>query len=211
MQVAVGAGHLNLPVGQSAQAGGQRGQVGSQHTGVGHEDDVCLQQFLVFPAESLQAGRANFFLAFENEFHVDFQFPAPRQVFEGLGLDERLSFVVIGSACPDTSVAHFGFKRSALPEFQRFGGHHIVVGVHQHGLCLGGNGLLGEHHGVAGRGHHVCLVRSRFQQELAPALGAGQHVVFVFGLGTDAGDADEAEQFVQHPRLVVLDIVFYHD
>ena len=54
------------------------------------------------------------------------------------------------------------------------------------------------------------LVGPGFEQQLAPALGAGQHVVVVLGLGTDARDADEAEQLVQHPRLVLLDIVFSH-
>ena len=73
MKVAVGARHLNLPVGQSAQTRGERGEVGAQHARVGNEDDVAFQQFLVLFKEGGQARRTDFFFPFEDEFHVVFQ------------------------------------------------------------------------------------------------------------------------------------------
>ena len=56
MQVPVRSGYLNFPVCKTAQACSQRGQVSTQHAGVRYEDDICLQQFLVFFQEGIQAG-----------------------------------------------------------------------------------------------------------------------------------------------------------
>ena len=210
MEVAVGPRHFDFPISQSAQARCQRGQVGTQHTGVRHEDDVGTQQFAVFPAEGFEAGGAYFFLAFEDELHVVRQQTVADEVFEGFHLDERLALVIVGAACPDAPVAQLGFEGVAFPQFQRFGRHHVVMGVDEDGLCFGVHNLLGEHHRVSLRGHHQGFVCTGLEQQLTPAFGAGQHVVVVFGFGADAGNADEAEQFVQHAGLVFGDISLDH-
>ena len=115
VQVAVRSGYFHLPISQTAQAGGQRRQIGSQHAGVRHEDNVGLQQLFVLLAEGFQAGRTNLFLALEDEFHVDLQQAALRQVFKGFDLDEGLSLVIVGTARPDTPVAHFRLEGGAFP------------------------------------------------------------------------------------------------
>lgn len=55
VEVVVGAGNFNLPVGESAQSGGDGGCVGSDECGVGYEDDVAFQQVFVFFDEWAEA------------------------------------------------------------------------------------------------------------------------------------------------------------
>ena len=82
----------------------------------------------MFPAEAFEAGRANLFLSFEDELDVMSQQVVLYQIFKSLYLNERLSFVIVRTARPDVSVAYFGLEGIAFPEFQRFGGHYVVVG-----------------------------------------------------------------------------------
>ena len=209
VQVAVRTGHLYLPVGKSAQAGSQRGKVCTQHAGVGHEDYVGFQQFFVFPAEAFEAGRANLFLSFEDELDVMSQQVILYQIFKSLYLDEGLSFVIVRTARPDVAVAYFGLEGIAFPEFQRFGGHYVVVCVYQYGFGFRVYNLLSEYDGIASRRHYQCFVCTGGEQQLRPAFGTRQHVVVVFGFGTDAGDTDKTEQFFQHSGFVLCDIFLY--
>ena len=154
VQVAVRTGYFYLPIGKSAQAGSQRGKVCTQHAGVGHEDYVGFQQFFVFPAEAFEAGRANLFLSFKDELDVMSQQVVLYQIFKSLYLDEGLSFVIVRTARPDVAVAYFGLERIAFPEFQRFGGHYVVVCVYQYGFGFRVYNLLSEYDGIASRRHY---------------------------------------------------------
>ena len=209
VQVAVRAGDFYLPVGQAAQAGGERGQVGAQHAGVRHEDDVGAQQLAVLLEEGVQAGRAYLFLALEDELHVVAQPAVAHHVFKGFHLDERLSLVVVGSAGIDAPVADFGLEGVALPQFERLGRHYVVVGIDEHGGRVRRHAFLGIDQRIALRGHHHGFVGSGLEQEFFPALGAGRHVVLVFRLGADAGDADEARQLVNEAGFVFFDVFSY--
>ena len=53
------------------------------------------------------------------------------------------------------------------------------------------------------------FIRSGFEQQLCPAFGAGKHIVVMLGFGTDAWNANEAEQVFQHFRLVLCNIFLY--
>ena len=160
--------------------------------------------------EGTQTGRTHFFLTLENEFDVVFEQPLLGYIFKSLGLNERLAFVVVGSAGPDMPVAHLRFKRFALPKFERFGRHHVVMPVDEHRLGVGVYHLFAVDHGVSSRWHHLGAVGTGHQQQFFPPFGTAQHVGFVCLLGTDTGDANQAEELLQHPFLVFLDILFDH-
>ena len=137
VKVSVRSSDLDFPVGKSAQSGGERGQVSAQHAGIRHKDDVRLQQFLVLLQEGIQTRRAYLLLPFEDELHVVFQRSLAHHVLERLHLDERLSLVIVGTACEEVSVTDFRFERLALPELQWFGRHDVIVGIDEHGGCVG--------------------------------------------------------------------------
>ena len=119
------------------------------------------------------------------------------QIFKSLYLDEGLSFVIVRTARPDVAVAYFGLEGIAFPEFQRFGGHYVVVCVYQYGFGFRVYNLLSEYDGIASRRHYQCFVCTGGEQQLRPAFG------------TDAGDTDKTEQFFQHSGFVLCDIFLY--
>ena len=95
--------------------------------------------------ESVQAGRADFFFAFENELHVVAEQAFAHHVFERFHLYHGLSFVIVRSACPNTSVAYLRLERLAFPKFQRLGGHHVVMGINEYGRRFGADSFFGIH------------------------------------------------------------------
>ena len=205
MEVAVGAGHLNFPVGQSAQPCGQGGQVGGEHGGVAHQDDVAAQQFAVLLQESVERGRSDFLFTFQNELHVVAQQAVRHQELKGFELHKALSFIIVGTACIDASVAHFGFKGLRSPLFERCHGHHVVVAVHQHGRCVIVHFLFGKDQRITLRRHHFGVIRSGCQQQFAPPFGAAQAVGMVFGLRADARDAEQGKKLFEETLLIVLE------
>ena len=191
VQVALRACHFNFPVGQAAQPCGERGEVLAEHARVAHQDDVALEQLAVAGEEGVQAGRPDFFLALKNELHVVPQLARAHQVLKRLDLQETLSLVVVGAACPDAAVAHLGLKGGGLPQFERRHGHHVVVAVDEHRGCSVAHMFLGKHERVAVAGHHLGLVGPGLQQQFTPEVGAAQHVGVVRGFGTDARNAEQ--------------------
>ena len=141
--------------------------------------------------EGVERGRADFLFPFQDELHVVAQQAVRHQVFKGFELHETLSFVVVGTACIDASVAHFGFKGLRSPLFERCHGHHVVVAVDEHRGRSVAHMFLGKHERVAVAGHHLGLVGPGLQQQFAPEVGAAQHVGVVRGFGTDARNAEQ--------------------
>ena len=93
--------------------------------------------------------------------------------------------------------------------FTRFGWHHVVVGIYQYGLGVRVYDFLSKNNRVTFGGHYEGFIRSGFEQQLCPAFGAGKHIVVMLGFGTDAWNANEAEQVFQHFRLVLGDVFLY--
>ena len=150
VQIAVGSGNFHFPISQSAKTGSERRQVLAQHTGIRHQNHIGLKQFLMLLQELVQTGRADFLLTLENEFHVVAQQTVAHQIFKSLDLNHSLSLIVVRSTGPDASVTDFGFKRIALPQFQRLGRHHIVMCIDQHCGQPLAYFLLGIHHRITG-------------------------------------------------------------
>ena len=159
--------------------------------------------------EGTERGRTDFFLAFEDELHVVAEQAVAHEILEGFHLHEALSLVVVGTAGEDVPVAHFGLGGVGMPEVERCHGHHVVVAVDEHG----GSGRVYDTFGVDERialgGHHFGAVHAGLEEEFAPAFGAAEAVGVVGGFGTDAGDAQQAEEFVQEARFVLLEVVLH--
>ena len=124
---------LDLPIGESTKAGRDRGRLFAYHGGVGHKDDIRFEQFTVVLQKGLERGRADLFLAFEDELDVTTHLSCPDEVLKGFDLNHRLSFVVVCAAGIESSVTDSRFPRIGVPEFEGFDRHHVVVGVDQNG------------------------------------------------------------------------------
>ena len=101
-------------------------------------------------AEGFKAWRTNLFLALEDKLDVVVEQVLAVDILESFDLDKRLSLVVVGSAAPDVAVAHNGFKWIGVPQLQRLGRHHVVVGVDEDGRGCGVNQPFGIDDGVTG-------------------------------------------------------------
>ena len=164
----------------------------------------------MFLNERTKTGRAHFFFAFEDEFDVMFQQVVLHNILECLGLDERLALVVVGSACPNASVAHLSLEWFAFPKFERFCGHNVVVTVDEHRFGIGIYHLFAVNHRIPIRRHHLGTVYSGHQQQLFPPFGATLHVGFVRLLRANTGYADKAEKLIEHTFFVLLNILLNH-
>ena len=207
VEVGVGAGDLDFPIGQAAQARGDARHVGGNHRGVGNEDDVGLHEVFVLLNPLREAARTDFLLAFEHELHVTGQSVGFHHRFKGFGVHERLAFVVVGATSPDFSVLDDRLKRVGVPQVDGIDGHHVVVAVNQHGRQFRVDGFLAIDDGIALGGHHLCLVGAGFQKMVAPALGTADHVGLVRRFRADGRDSDQVKQFLKETLLVGFDVV----
>ena len=209
VQVVVGTGDLHFPIAEAAQAAGDAGGVLCYHACVADQDDVGAQQLLVLLAEAVEAATAYLLLALEHEFDVAGQLAGLDHELESLGLHEALAFVVVGSAGPNLVVLDDGLEGFGVPQVEGLDGHHVVVAIDQHGGFGGVYLFLAVYHGVAVGGHHLGVVAARGEQQLTPAVGAAHHVVLVLALGTDGGNANEAEKLLKKTVFVFVDVFFY--
>ena len=182
VQVLVGTSHLHLEVAEAAQTRGDGGRVGGNHAGVRHEDNVGFEEFLVLFAEIVQAAATDLLLPFQHELHVAGQLVGLHQILEGLGVHKRLTFVVVGTTCPDLAVLDDRFEGVGLPQFERIDGHHVVVAIDHDGGSGFGDDLLAIDHGVAGGGHHLATVGTGGENEFTPAFRTANHIRLVFFL-----------------------------
>ena len=160
MEVAVGAGHFDLPVRQPAQTRSQRGRLGAHHAGVRDEDHVRPEQLAMRLAEGDERFRPDLLLALEDELHVAMHRACVQGRLEALGLDHGLALVVVSAAGIDASVANGGLERLALPKLQRLGGHDVVMPIDEHRGQVGRHDALGVDHRIAAGGHHLGAVGS---------------------------------------------------
>ena len=146
-------------------------------------------------AEAVEAAGAYLFLAFNHEFYVAGQLSGLNHEFEGLGLHEALSLVVVGTAGPDFAVFDDRLERSGAPFGEGFHGHDVHVAVDQHGGFLRVDDFFAIGDGIAHGGHHFGFVAAGLQQIFSPFFGTAHHVCLVLTFGTDGWNADEVEQF----------------
>ena len=172
---------LDGAVDQAAQARGEGGNADLPVAGVGHDDHVGAQQFLVGLQERAERRGAGFLLALEEEGHAEAQIvaqhPGHGRVGGDVGQDPGL--VVGGAAAVEPAVAFDGGERLRFPQRQVAGGLHIVVRVQQDGRLALGGGPAGDDGGAAGRA--VLLVAAQ-DPDVVEAAGTHQ-----FGDGVGAG------------------------
>ena len=148
MEVMIGTCHLNLPIGQTPQPRCDGGNIRTDNTRVGHEYHVTLQQFPVCFDERTEASGADFLLTFKDKLHIMLQQVVLVDILESLRLHERLSLVIIGTACPDMAVFHDRLERFGLPQLERLGRHHVIMPVNQYGFRLRVDHPLGIDHRI---------------------------------------------------------------
>ena len=145
--------------------------------------------------ERLEMAAADFFLALDQELHVERQAPPFREErlgdFDG---DEQRPFVVGRAARVQPALAQRGTKRRTVPLVDRVFWLDVVMSVDQRGRRAGGGQPLGVHDARAGRGHDPDGERSRRREPRGDPRRRGVQVGGVHGLGADAGDRGELDQ-----------------
>ena len=143
MQVAVGAGDLDVLIDQPAQRGGDRRRLGVPHGGIADQRQVELELGGIVAHELEQMLRAALLLALDHGGDIQRQLAGDR--LEGAaGLDEGhgLAFVVAGPA-RDDDLAPAGkrldarLERRRLPQIERIDRLHVVMAVKQHARAGG--------------------------------------------------------------------------
>ena len=147
---------------------------------------------------------ADFFFAFENDFHVDGQLAAAglHEGFEGFDFHPELAFVVDGAAGVDVVVALGGLEGRSVPLVERLGGLDVVVGVAEHGGLAGGVQPVGVDEGMALGGDDLDIFHADAAQFVGHIVGGFLNVGLVLFEGADAGDAEKIFEFVQETLLI---------
>ena len=208
MEVLVRAGDADFDIAQTAKPYGDGGDFGGNHRGVGNQNHVGFEHFLVFGAPFAQGGGTDFFLAFEHELDVAGKAVFLDHVFEGFGVHEGLAFVVVGAPGIEAVADNLGFEGLGLPEFEGIDGHHVVMAIDEDGLGFWVDDFFAIDHGVALGGHHFGLVGTGFENLVSPVFGGTLHIGFMGGLGADGGYPDQSVEFFQETVFVGLDVIF---
>ena len=207
VQVVVGTRDLDLPVGQTAQARGERRRLGADHARVGDDDVLSAEHLEVLTAELLEVRRADLFFTLEEELHIALDETECQSRLEALDLDHRLTLVVVSTACPDVAVTYLGLEGFALPQLKWLGGHDVIVSVDEdRGL---GRVLLivPEDDGVTCRLVDLYRLYTELLEVVTPVLCTALHVGLVLALGADRWDTDELEEVLEEASFVLADIV----
>ncbi len=207
MQVAVGAGDLDLLIDQPAQRGGDRRRVGVPHGGIADQREVELELVGIVAHEFEQVLRAALLFALDHGGDLQRQLAGDR--LEGAaGLDEGhgLAFVVAGPA-RDDDLAPAGerldarLERRRLPQIERIDRLHVVMAVEQHARAGCAVGFADDDRMTLGRTH---AGRKPDRCEVGcDMLGGGAALRLVGRVGRDRGDAQQREQ----PLDALVDIL----
>ena len=209
MQVAVRARQLHLDGHDAAKRVGQGGEIFLGNAVVGDDNVVALQRGLLGLDEGHQVFAADLLLAFEDEGDVAGKFRAGLEVgLYGLQVGEVLALVVAGTAGEEIAALDARLEGRRLPQLERLGRLHVVVAVDHvvRLLCAGLARRAGHEDGVA-----LGRMQLGFQADGAAVLQqpitAGRHVLGVFRLGGDAGEAEVVAEFLQEPVVVRVEVV----
>jgi hypothetical protein len=182
------------------------GHIVGDHARVADQHHVRRQALLVLPDEEAEVGGAHLFLALDHHLHVAGQVPGVQHGLQGFHVHVELALVVGAATGVDHAVLHHGFKRRAVPEVHWVGRLHIVVAVHQHRGFGRVRDLLPVHDGVACRGADLRAVQAGLGQAGLHGLGAAGHLGFVPGVGAHTGNAQQVQELVEEPVLVLLNV-----
>src|SRR5260370_364648 len=106
VQITLGAGKFNLVVVQTTKPVGNRRNAFPEHRGVGDDQSVGLQFFLVLLHVIPEADAAHFFFAFDQYFYVDGELAVHLlKRFECFQVNMNLTFVVGGPTAKESAVA----------------------------------------------------------------------------------------------------------
>ena len=124
-------------------------------------------------------------------------------------MHKELTLIIIRATTPDATILYNGLKGFCAPLLTWIDGHNIVVAIHQHGLCLGRDNLLGIYYGVAVGGHHLGTVGTRLDERCGQPLGTTHHIGLMLRLCADRRDTQQVEQLLQKTLLIGVNITFY--
>ena len=191
MQVAVGALHQDLEVGQALQAISDRGRSRGELAAVGDDGVVASEALGLVGHIGFQVGPADLFLAFDHELDVDRQLAGglePR--LGGFQMREHLALIVGGAAGVEVAVALGRLERGREPRLERFGGLDVVMPVDEQRRLA----RCGQPFGVDDRvalGFDQLGLEPHRGQVVAHPDGGPARVGVMIGLGADAGNPDQ--------------------
>jgi len=210
MQVAACCLHDDLVTDHAAQHDADGRRFGVPHSRVAHEREIAGQLVLVGLKEWIEGRRPRFFLALEQDCHVDRQVTGLFDIGARC-LDEghQLTFVV-GRPARDNDLAAVSpcfdgrLEGILVPQFQRIDGLDVVMAVKEDmGSGFAGLAMANDHR-VAFRIAHRCIYtdRGQFAREPLGSLAARSRIL---GIGGNALDLEKVKQSIEAGVEIGLD------
>ena len=194
VEVAGGAGDLDLRAHDAAQPERDRRDPGGKHPGIQHQRRVRAHALGVGPDVRLDRPAAALLFAFDQDLHIDRQgSPGGEVALDRFEKREDLPFVVGRPAGVEASAAPRGLERGRGPQVERVRGLHVVMAVGQHGGPSRGPAPLAIRERVPLAGNQTAVQPDRAKMIRGPA-GRPLHVGSVGRERADAGDAQPLAQ-----------------
>ena len=182
------------------------GPAGTPAAAVGGEQDVGGEEIAVVFEDDREGAAADFFLAFEQELHVDGEAVVGGEPgLDGGDGDPEGRLVVRRAAGVDAVVLDGGFEGWGVPELDRVGGLDVVMAVDEQGGGAFGVEPVGVDGWVAAAIEELDVLEADFGQAGLEDVGGGGDAFCVGRVGGDAWDSDEVEQFFQQAGPVGFD------
>ena len=184
MQIAFRPAEIDLAIHEAAQPVTNRRDAAIEHRRIRDDDDVSRKLALVGLDEVIEVRRTDFFLAFEDDLHVDWQLAGLLQVgLDGLEMHEHLTLVVGRSARVNLAVADGGLKGRRLPQLDRIDRLHVVVAVEKHRRCAFGAKPVAIDDGIARRLDQADVGQANAAHFVGGPLRTAPHIARVLQAG----------------------------
>ncbi len=199
MQIAVGRGQVDLAATKSLERDGYGGRIGPVLPAIRRDHCIGAQSVLVLPDDLPQVGTPDFFLALEDELHVDRRAPTVGlgDGFNALNRRQQVALHVGGPASEELSVPDRGIEGGRRPQIEWLGWLNVIVAIDQHRRLRGIHEPLPNHGRMPCRFRDQHIGHTRRSQSLGDIPGGGADIIPAIAIGADAGDAQQSEQFLQ--------------
>src|SRR5208282_3490770 len=196
VQIAYRAGQRDLIIVEAAETIGNGGHAFAEHGGIGNEESVSLQLFLMILDIIPKADTADFLFAFDQHFDVDREFPVDLvERFQGFQVDVHLAFVVGSAPAKEIAIARLGLEGGRGPILEGLGGLNVIVAIEEDGRFPGRFEGFRVNQGMKIRGHNLDGFEARGTQVIGNPLGGALDIGLVFGFGTDGRNTQKLQKF----------------
>ena len=208
MFVAIRAGHRQFAPDKTFQPLHKAWLVSPPLPAIRGKDHIRLQQVRILLDKGWQGRRADFFLPFIKDLHIDRQ--GAMHLQHRLKREDgrqHIALVIGRAAAIDPAILDDGFKRRAVPQIERVGRLNIKMPIDQNGrLVRASLHPIAIHNGMGFGFHHPGIGNAGIMQPVNDPVTSPHHIVKMRILSRDGRYRNEIRQGINKAVLMAVEI-----